>query len=137
MNILFFLTPKSEVSCVDSESTVRQTLEKLENSGFSALPIINRQGYYKGTISEGDLLWFIKHRANLNLTEAEDIPLKEVKRRKDNKPVAVTEDMNSLFEKVYNQNFVPVTDDDGIFIGIVTRKDIMHYVLQEAKTNNV
>lgn len=133
MNILFFLTPKSEVSCAESDMTVRQTLEKLENSGFAALPIINRQGRYVGTVSEGDLLWFIKHHANLNLTEAEDIPLKEVKRRKDNKPVAVTETMDSLFEKVYNQNFVPVTDDDGIFIGIVTRKDIMHHVLTQVK----
>ena len=43
MNILFFLTPKAEVACVDEDSTLRQALEKLENSGFSALPIISKQ----------------------------------------------------------------------------------------------
>ncbi|SFQ39771.1 CBS domain-containing protein [Lachnospiraceae bacterium XBB1006] len=135
MNILFFLTPKAEVACVDADSTLRQTLEKLENSGFAALPIINRQGRYIGTISEGDLLWFVKHHADLNLLDAEDILLNEVPRRKDNQAVSVNEDMDSLFEKVYNQNFVPVTDDDGVFIGIVTRKDIMHHILKQVKMN--
>lgn len=125
MNILFFLTPKAEVACVDADATLRQALEKLENSGFSALPIVSKQGKYTGTITEGDLLWHIKRNAQLNIYEAEDVPLRKVKRRRDNQAVSVTEDMNRLWEKVINQNFVPVVDDDGVFIGIVTRKDIM------------
>ncbi|MBE5906553.1 MAG: CBS domain-containing protein [Lachnospiraceae bacterium] len=136
MNILFFLTPKAEVACVDAESTLRQAIEKLENSGFAALPIISKQGRYVGTISEGDLLWFVKHQADLNLLEAEDIPLANVPRRRDNRAVSINSDMDSLFEKVYNQNFVPVTDDEGIFIGIVTRKDIMHHIIKQVKMND-
>lgn len=125
MNILFFLTPKSEVACVEADATLRQALEKLENSGFTALPIISKRGKYVGTITEGDMLWYIKNHAHLTLFDAEDVPLKQVKRRRDNEAVSVNEDVNSLWNKVINQNFVPVTDDNGIFIGIVTRKDIM------------
>lgn len=36
--------------------------------------------------------------------------------------------MEDLFEKITNQNFVPVVDDNGIFIGIVTRKDVLLYL---------
>ncbi len=133
MNILFFLTPKAEVACVDADSTVRQAIEKLENSGYTALPIISKQGKYIGTITEGDLLWFIKHNADLTLVDAEDIPLSKVKRKRDNQPVSVTQTVDSLWEKVINQNFVPVTDDDNIFIGIVTRKDVMLHVVNECK----
>ena len=45
-----------------------------------------------------------------------------------NEAVKISESMENLFEKITNQNFVPVVDDNGIFIGIVTRKDILLYL---------
>ena len=137
MNILFFLTPKAEVACVDEDSTLRQALEKLENSGFSALPIISKQGKYIGTITEGDMLWYIKNNAYLNLFEAEDIPLQKVKRKRDNKAVSISENIDSLWEKVMNQKFVPVVDDDNVFIGVVTRRDLMGHIVKEYKNRSV
>ena len=35
---------------------------------------------------------------------------------------------HELVERASNQNFVPVVDDNGIFIGIVTRKDVLLYL---------
>lgn len=128
MNILFFLTPKSDIAFIEAEATLRQALEKLENSGFTALPILNREGKYVGTITEGDMLWYIKNQTDLSLLEAEEIPLTKVRRRRDNQAVSINENINSLWDKVINQNFVPVTDDNDVFIGIVTRKDIMVYL---------
>ena len=40
MNILFFLTPKSEVAYISEEDTLRQALEKMEHHKYSAIPII-------------------------------------------------------------------------------------------------
>ena len=60
MNILFFLTPKSEVAYISEEDTLRQALEKMEYHKYSAIPIISRTGRYIGTLTEGDLLWGIK-----------------------------------------------------------------------------
>lgn len=125
MNILFFLTPKSEIAFIDGDATLRQGLEKLENSGFTALPMLSKDGKYIGTITEGDMLWYIKKQSNLTLVDAEDVSLRKVPRRRDNMAVSINENINSLWDKVINQNFVPVTDDEGVFIGIVTRKDIM------------
>lgn len=54
-------------------------------------------------------------------------------RNRDNKPVHVNVDMEGLLDKVMHQNFVPVVDDDKVFIGIVTRKDVIQYLMDELK----
>ena len=80
-----------------------------------------------GTLTEGDLLWYIKREGNLTLKNAEDIPILSVERRMDNLPVHVDSNMEDLISKALNQNFVPVIDDNNVFIGIITRKDIIQY----------
>ncbi len=127
MNILFFLTPKSEVAFIYDNESLRQALEKMEHHKFSALPMINRQGKYIGTITEGDMLWGIKNQYSLNLKEAENIPVTTITRRLDNRPVSADAAMEDLIDKALNQNFVPVVDDQKNFIGIITRKDIIKY----------
>lgn len=131
MNILFFLTPKSEVAYINDDDTLRQALEKMEHHKYAAVPIINRQGCYVGTLTEGDLLWGIKNKFNLNLKEAERIPVTAISRRSDNKPISVSSNMEDLIGKALNQNFVPVLDDQKNFIGIITRKDIIKYLVKE------
>lgn len=46
----------------------------------------------------------------------------------------ISESMENLFEKITNQNFVPVVDDKGVFIGIVTRKDVLLYLAKKLKS---
>lgn len=127
MNLLFFLTPKSEVAYIYDDESLRQALEKMEYHKYSAVPMLSRQGQYVGTMTEGDLLWYIKNQLNLNLQEARKIPVTEVPRRSDNVPVSIDSRMEDLLDKAMQQNFVPVLDDKKSFIGIVTRKDIMKY----------
>lgn len=135
MNILFFLTPKSDVAYIYSDETLRQALEKMEYHHYTALPILNRQGKYIGTLTEGDLLWEIKNNLNLSLKDAERIMITEVERRRDNEPVTVTCNMEDLVDKAMNQNFVPVLDDQKNFIGIVTRKDILQFCYGKYKNS--
>lgn len=127
MNILFFLKPKGEVAYLYDDYSLRQALEKMEHYHYSAVPIINRNGKYIGTINEGDLLWGIKEMRLNDLWEAENIPLKAIKRRWDNSPVNVQCDIEDLVLTSMQQNFVPVVDDNQSFIGIVTRREIMQY----------
>lgn len=133
MNILFFLTPKSEVALIYENDTLRQALEKMEYHKYSAVPIISRTGKYIGTLTEGDLLWGIKNKFNLNLKEAEKVPVTVVSRRLDNAPVSASSNMEDLIDKALNQNFVPVVDDQKNFIGIITRKDIIKYFYEKTK----
>ena len=128
-NILFFLTPKAMCQFVNADSTVRQALEKMESSGYTALPILNKRGEYRGTLSEGDVLWAMKNLCNMDLKQAESHRIMEISRRKDNIPVRVTTSMRDLVERAIGQNFVPVVDDKDTFIGLVTRKAIVSYCM--------
>lgn len=132
MNILFFLTPKSEVAYIYDTDSLRQALEKMENHRFAAVPIISKEdGHYIGTLTEGDLLWNIKERNDLSLKAAEEVPIMDVKRRWDNEPVDVDVNMEDLVNKAMNQNFVPIIDDAKRFIGIITRKDLIQYLCKK------
>ena len=126
-NILFFLTPKALCAFVRDDYSVRQALEKMESAGYAALPILSRQGEYKGTLTEGDLLWALKNMCNMDIRQAESRKIMDIARRKDNVPVRVTTSMHDLIERATHQNFVPVVDDKGAFIGIITRKAIIKY----------
>lgn len=133
MNILFFLTPKDEVAYIYEDDSIRQALEKMEYHKYSAVPILNKAGVYVGTITEGDLLWGIKNQYDLNLKMAEGISVTTLRRRMDYRPVSISSNMENLIDRALNQNFVPVVDDRRLFIGIVTRKDIIKYYYEKGK----
>jgi len=126
-NVLFFLTPKAMCQFVYDDFTIRQALEKMESSGYTALPILNKRGEYRGTLSEGDVLWAMKNLCNMDLKQAESRRIMEISRRKDNIPIRVTTSMRDLVDRAVVQNFVPVVDDKDTFIGLVTRKAIIAY----------
>ena len=129
-NILFFLTPKAMCAFVYDDFTIRQALEKMEAAGYAALPILNKRGEYRGTLTEGDLLWSLKNMCYMDMRQAEARKITEIARRKDNIPVRVTTGMQDLIQRANTQNFVPVVDDKDTFIGIVTRGNIIKYCRQ-------
>ena len=128
-NVLFFLTPKAMCTYLYDDYTVRQALEKMEASHYAALPILNRRGEYRGTLTEGDVLWAMKNMCHMDIRLAETRRIMEISRRKDNVPVRVTTSMHNLVERATNQNFVPVVDDKDAFIGLITRKAIIQYCM--------
>jgi CBS domain protein len=132
MNILFFLTPKCDVAYVKEEDSLRNTLEKMEFHRYSAIPVLSKDGKFAGTLTEGDLLWEIKNQLNLDLKEAEKVLVKDIPMRKHFEAVGINSSMEGLVARSLTQNFVPVVDDLGHFIGIVKRRDLMDYLYRHA-----
>ena len=131
LNLLFFLTPKASCSYLYDDYSLRQAIERMEINGYAALPILSRSGEYRGTLHEGDILWAVKNLCNFDWKVAENTNIMDIQRRYDNQPVSVTADMQTLLMKAADQNFVPVVDDKGDFIGMVTRRAIMRYWLEK------
>ncbi len=127
MNILYFLTPKNQVANIYDDSNLRQLMEKLEYHKYSAIPVINHDGQYVGTIAEGDILRLLKGKFNMNFQAAQSVAVKDIPRRTEVLPVNANASMDDIMDMAIAQNFVPVTDDNDVFIGIVTRKDIIKY----------
>lgn len=127
MNILFFLKPKSEIAYLYDHFTLRQALEKMKHYGYTAIPVIDKEGRYVGTLSEGDLLWALVERDTAENPSREHVQVKDIAKGRQIVPVNVNAEIEDLLLAAMNQNFVPVTDDRGLFIGIVTRKDILQH----------
>lgn len=128
INILFFLTPKAEVAFLEEGYSLRQVLEKMEYHKYSSIPILNHDGEYVGTLTEGDILWYFRHNDAMSaLQQLESLYLTDVPRRQDYNPVNASSNMEDLLSKIIQQNFVPVVDDCDKFIGIITRRDVIQY----------
>ena len=132
MNILLFLTPKQEVTLLYEDYTIGQALRSIENGGHPAVPVIRRTGEYMGTITVGDLLWYMRNN-DLTFAEAERLPLSNVPHSRDNRPLLASMDLTDLLENSMVQNFAPVVDDRGMFIGIITRKRVLSHLCEEMK----
>ena len=125
MNVLSLLTPKKEVQFLYDDFTVRQALEKMEFHKYGTIPVLERKsGKYLYSLTEGDFLWYLKER-QLPFSELNKRPLAELKPSRLIDAVTISADINDLYLYAEKQNFVPVLDDLGVFIGIVTRKSIM------------
>lgn len=125
MNVISLLTPKAQVAYLYDDFTVRQGLEKMRAHGYTAIPVLARSGCYVGTISEGDFLWDILDSQDNSLRSSEKRPLKQVLRKNFNPAVYINVSMTELLERALRQSFIPVVDDRGAFVGIVTRQTIM------------
>lgn len=127
MNIAFFLTPKKDVVYQKESSTMRQALERMEFHRYSAIPILDDDGGYVGTLTEGDLLWKLKNTPGLDFNSTSKILISQIERKVITEPVHIDCDMENLLSAAVKQNFVPVIDDADKFIGIIKRSDIINY----------
>ena len=88
-----------------------------------------------GIVREGDFLWQLmgslrEGEQEISLRDLERLRIRDIVHR-DRLPVSITVSMEELLSSAATQNFVPVVDDLGSFIGIVTRKDILCYFLDQ------
>lgn len=131
MNISFYLIPKSEVCYIHEEDTVGQALKTIRKKGYQAVPVINYDGEYRGTVTEGDFLWALTKEYHTDLDAMKQISVKNLRKKWDYKAVSIDAKISELDEYIMNQNFVPVVDSRGIFIGIITRKVILTELLKK------
>lgn len=129
-NVLFLLTPKAHVACLSENMNGRQALEKMRAHGFTALPLLSENGEYLGTISEGDLLWFIVKENRISMEDLEKVKIRELI-SKEVPAVKVDADVSELVSQIMNHNFIPVVDDRRVFMGIVTRRRVIQELSEQ------
>ena len=128
LNVFELLTPKSSVSFILDNFTVRQAVEKMLFHKFTVIPILNSEGEYVGSISEGDLLRFIVAQDGIDKEECESILIKDIDKYRSYKPVKVDASFDEIYEASLIQNFIPIVDDRNVFIGLIRRKEVVSYI---------
>ena len=141
MNIASFLIPRSMVTYLYDDCSVRQALEKMKYHGRKAVPVITRENQYVGTLSDGDLLLYLtdymknseKNKKSVDFRDFETIYVRDFLCKGKNPPVRIGTSYIELVERAINQNFIPVVDDRDSFIGIVTRKSVVRQLSSDLK----
>ena len=123
MNIISLLIPKENSAFIYDNYTVKQGLEDMKIHGYTAIPVLSKDGLYVGTVSEGDFLWNLLD--NENREETENMLISEIIRPEFNPSANIYTTTDELLKRAVQQSFIPVTDDRGYFIGIVTRQKII------------
>lgn len=136
MNILRFIIPKSLVEYVESDSTVRQALEKMRFHRYAAIPVLDGEGMYVGTLRNDDIFKYFLDGAGVDFKRAEQDDVMSILDTSYSRPMYHSADFEELFERVKEHNFVPVVDDRGCFIGIVLRRDVMNYLMKFYKKDD-
>ena len=80
MNIPFLLKPKSQIAFLYDFNTLRQGLEKMKAHGYTAIPVLGKDGNYVGTVSEGDFLWHMIGNDSGRWKEQEEYSIKDILR---------------------------------------------------------
>ncbi|OUO29023.1 CBS domain-containing protein [Eubacterium sp. An3] len=135
MNISFFLLPKSEVTYIEQEDTVGRALRVIHKNGFQAVPVIDEEGRYVGTVTEGDFLWNLIEDYHMDMEAMRKVGVASLRKKWDYKAVSIDANMSELEQYIMNQNFVPVVDGRNVFIGIVTRKQIISEMIRKKNKN--
>ncbi len=135
MNVAFFLKPKSEVFYLQDSMPLARALHQMRLSGYTSVPVIDRDGRYVGAVNEGDFLRALARTdgEHLQLAIASDAECKRVRdilSRDRNPSGRIDEPVEVLVSRTAGQNFLPIVDDRGVFIGIVTRRNVIRYFLE-------
>ena len=128
MNIMRFVVPKSQVEYVTTDQTVRQALEKMRYHRYVAIPVIDGEGTYVGTLRSDDIYSYFSENGSFDMKLAERDSVTEILDKSYSPPLYHYATMDELIARVGEHNFVPIVDDRCCFIGIILRRDILSFL---------
>ena len=130
MKAFDLIIPKSKVEFIYNDITVGEALKKIAKKRYAMIPVVERNsGRYIYSLAASDLLMKILKNNDIESTKKEFISSVPVDRlivpcKKDTEIV-------DLADLAISQNFVPVVDNQGIFLGIVTRRAVIDYFISK------
>lgn len=127
MNVAFFLTPKKQLVCANLTSTIRQIFERMRYYNCRQIIILNNKGEYAGVISKDDLIAKINTSPKLEFKDLNKVGILDIVKYMINKPIGIDSEIEDAQSSMKNKNFLPVVDDNNVFIGIVKKEDILNY----------
>ena len=114
----------TDVITIRRNATVTEAMELLRKHNVTGLPVVNDDGTIAGIISEKDVLEFL-HDIDDIPSKVEDFMTRDV--------VTFSQDANliDICDLLLKKHFrrVPIVDGEGKLVGIVTRKDIIQYIV--------
>lgn len=122
-----FVIPGHQVATVRAENTCLHALMVLNSVGYSAIPVLDRDGRVAGQISSPMIFSGIKDELNYNWDQLSERRVSEVLSTE----LGVIDqnfELEDVLHMLVDNSFICVVDDEGFFRGIVTRKQLLKRV---------
>ncbi|MDY6429764.1 MAG: CBS domain-containing protein [Bacilli bacterium] len=127
------LIPKTKVDFLYSDVTIGEAIKKMDKHRYQMIPVIERNsGRYVYSVSAGDIL----REITSSQTSPLEKPLSTISISRLVVPSKNYSDISELGYLISNQNFVPIVDDSGVFLGIITRQSIINFLLNKYEKAN-
>lgn len=133
MNLAKIIIPKVSTVFLKENQTVRQGWEIMNRNGYTAIPVLDADGRYTGTVSEGDFLKFVIDAGTLDTQHMEKHRVSELVRKDFCPPLEIQASAEQVIESILNQNFVPIVDSRSALCGILTRRGVIQYLAEEVE----
>lgn len=130
MNIAKIMIPKISTVFLHEKNTIRQGLERFMVYGYTAVPVLNEQEQYIGSVTEGDFLRHLLACQIKDLKVQERYRLGSIVRRDFCPALQIDADFEQAVTSILNQNFVPIVDGRNVLCGILTRKRLIEFLAQ-------
>ncbi len=118
MNVITVMTLKRSSEYLSADHTLEKAADRLHDAG-GALPVVSVTGEYLGIVDERMLLWAIKSG------DADPSSLLvEIRDGFDLIKTGATAECSEIAGLVGRYGILPVTDDRGMFIGMVLARNL-------------
>lgn len=113
------------------DMTIEEALKALINHRITGLPVVNKKGIMTGVLSEYDILTHISgtKKKNSKVFQEKISFSKTVDSINEDTPLSkiVTEFIDTKYRRL------PVVDNEGVLVGIITRRDLMKVYYYRAR----
>ncbi len=134
MNAFKIMIDKAECKYLYEDITFEDGLKQFQEGGYTAVPVIREDGTYVGTVRDKD---FLLKCTNIDGCKPENyrdelckLTIGDIVEAKWNPAVNISKDINDVLLLSMQQNFVPIVDDRNVFVGIITRRDIIRMLTE-------
>ena len=134
MNLAKLMIPKVFIVLLHEKNTIRQGLEVLTRCSYTAIPVLDENECYIGSVSEGDFLQHILKTGTTNMKDQEAYRIKDILRRDFCPALNIDAPFDTVIQAALRQNFVPVVDGRNTLCGIVTRQNLIAAIANYQRT---
>ena len=133
MNLAKIMIPKVTVVFIYDHSTVRQGLETMAHHGYTAIPVLDADDRYIGSVSEGDFLRCVMELGTTDKHRLETVYIRDILRKDFITALPVNADEGVTVEAALKQNYVPIVDDRNALCGLLTRRRLIKYLAKKGQ----
>jgi predicted transcriptional regulator len=118
------VTPASEVAVVGANNTLDHALLLMTSNKYSVVPVIDEKSRMKGLISMPSIMEAIIGIEDVHFDQLGEITVDEIMTL-EYPVVQMDYELEDVLRTLVHHAFISVVDNEGVLIGIITRKEIL------------